>query len=124
MANSILRAPFRLDPAAPRTQQRDERLPAQTRPAPSQQPAQSWVKAKQAPAAKTHAEMGSLSVDDFAQLFSEGWIDVKDLQKRANMVGRGPEIAKAIAAADLDGDGKLSGDAEARALFKALDKYD
>jgi hypothetical protein len=67
---------------------------------------------------------GTFSDKEFGEIFKNAWISVKDLQARADAVGRGPELAKAIAAADLDGDGKISGEEEGLALFRQLDRFD
>jgi hypothetical protein len=137
----------KIEPAQTRPAQSGPLPPTQPLPSTqSTQPAQQgWVKPKQAPpvrqpspatqtaqarkaaaaaTADPHAAMGTFKDKEFSAFFKDGWISVKDLQDRANAVGRGPEVAKAIAAADLDGDGKISGEEEGLALFKQLDKFD
>ena len=62
--------------------------------------------------------------EEFVDFFKNSSLGVKEMQQHARDVGRGGDVAKAIAKADLDGDGKISGEAEARALFKQLDNFD
>src|SRR4051812_31152345 len=66
----------------------------------------------------------TVRLQDFQKLYSQGYSSVSDLQSHASGFSSPSRASHAIASADLDGDGKISGDKEARALFYGLDDFD
>jgi hypothetical protein len=66
----------------------------------------------------------TVRMQDFVRFYSQGYSNVSDLQSHASGFSQSARVAQAIKGADLDGDGKISGAKEARALFLALDNFD